>query len=268
MDIGENVTAILCVVVGILIIGTALIPIVQHASSGEESISIGGYNNDDESMYVIDLDPLDTISASYTEFEENNLSINGTPIRPRDMVLFGAVGDAFGDSMPDFIIMLNIDDLQVYYNGETYEPSAINLSVSNLIATFTFDSNGEITLTHAVKGCMVNAVDDLNLDLTRIYIPGYTDATFGANQAIFCNSRTYTAENIGTDSFSVNGTSYTVTVSESADAYRFSIDPEGYFGCPYAWTVCESSESQYAALYGIIPIMCILGMGYVLIRRF
>ena len=242
-SISDNVVAIIAVVVGILIIGTALVPIVQHASGGEETTITGINAGSNDSEYFLLITP-DTRYALYSVDE--TVTINGT----------------------------NVQEFEIEYRfGST-------------IASYV-DLNGTITLT----GYTMVGADSTTTTLDQFLFPiisstnsrnvpnsviGMTsEGSFIAGTGAFISWETLDSAGFFKDGEimdeegqpleSVEG----LTITDN-DNGTWTLSAEGgHFIGPETWTGhTAGGTSQYATLYGVIPIMCILAMAYVLIRRF
>lgn len=245
MDIGENVTAILCVVVGILIIGTALVPIVEHASQGGD-VTVTGTNqaSDDQYFLMVTDNTHYTLSIGHTD----DYTINGV-----------AVGSVV---LKEYVTDENVLTPE---NPGTY---AVN--------GYAVSGSGSYTLQPAeFPVILVGAVADpydttVALDIPNAVIGVMTDSTITVSQGVWAlvDGGTF-KDGVFYDDAGLPTEFDWITVSENSNG-TWTLSSEGdFFAGPQTWTGHETGgTSQYAALYGIIPIMCILGMGYVLIRRF
>lgn len=246
MDIGENVTAILCVIVGILIIGTALVPIVEHASEGEgetvtgtnqADIEAGGYflMITDTTRYVL------TIGSESATV--NGLEVSGLTVK--EMIT------------DDTVLDLTLPGTYTISGNAITGSGTYTLSAAAFPMIIVIDSDSDTSIALDVPNAVVGVFSE--------------QITAGPGQTVGWSSGTIR------DGVILDGSGEPVDTSEydwiivtENDNGTWTISDDGdAFAGPQTWTGhTAGGTSQYAALYGIIPIMCILGMGYVLIRRF
>lgn len=269
-SIGDNVMAIICVVVGILIIGCALVPIVDNASVVEtEETTItptSGYNTFTEES-VKWVGPLAEVVI---EADGTSLTLNGENVTT-PMTIYSAIGQSnqylwFSTSANKFVVF-------PAFSGEAEEMT--------IKGTVTY-SNGQISVTGTKAD---NTPYEQTMSAETLYI-NYADGYEGAaDTAIY--GLTSGSFNIGIGQMAVSQTGSTtvtietetlptgMTMTLSDDGSYATITPgSGKWWAPYEWTgtitttETVTSDSEYKALYNIIPVLCILGMAYVLIRRF
>lgn len=245
-SISENVVAMIAVVVGILIIGTALVPIVQHASEGEGEtvtgtnqvdIDAGGYYLmiTDTTRYVL---TIGSESATINGLEVSELTV-------KEMVTDNTVLDL---TLPGTYTISGT----AITGGTTYTLTA---AAFPMIAVTDADHDTSIALD--VPNAVVGVFSE-QITAGPGQSVGWSSGTI--RNGVILDSNGEPADTSEVDWIIVtendNGT---WTISDDGDA----------FAGPQTWTGrTAGGTSQYAALYGIIPIMCILAMAYVLIRRF
>jgi len=276
MDIGENVTAILCVIVGILIIGTALVPIVEHASQTEESETISGTNQGDGPYYTF-------ITGVHTLKLDDGGTLDGHPITDgvtlmRSYDFLNTQGEPVCYVSPSEFVVIDdstvsltdgtatITPAQVVITGTDSDSNSYTQTVA-LTSTAMLYTQDESNLTSSVPSAQINSKDMAECTISDgqsmdlVYWGADDDGTI-IPITTSTTSTPYEGVSLTKNS---NGT-VTVVISDNL--------PEGDYAVingPLEWSqtvTTGTGASQYAALYGIIPIMCILGMGYVLIRRF
>ena len=264
-SISENVVAMIAVVVGILIIGTALVPIVQHASSGTETTEIetGSNNYDSGDIVNYAVKSADTITYS---LDSSGLKANGQSIDGSTGTTVMAAGSPLAD--------INSIKIKVYASP-TVELRSGTLTVthSGVTATgITADSTEVSTELSGTNIMIIGPAETMPFaDPTEMIANLSSPAKIGQGQTLAYTiyGDDISEGTITTETASVDGLSLTHnadgTVTVAWDENDVSV--EGPIGWAQAVTTSEGS-SQYAALYGIIPIMCILAMAYVLIRRF
>lgn len=248
MDIGENVTAILCVVVGILIIGTALVPIVDHASQTEGDIITGTNQATADGYYFLMITDQTTYNIDINSTNDA-YSINGVAIGAITVV----------EKVSDEII------INLANNG------------SHTITGYTVTGSEACVLSPDLFPCIyIGGVADTDDTSVALTIPNATvgvvaeSLTVGSDDWVEIGGATFNDGIIYYDGQPVPATDYDwITITENANGTWTLVSTDYYLYGPQTWTGhTAGGTSQYAALYGIIPIMCILGMGYVLIRRF
>ena len=266
MDIGENVTAILCVIVGILIIGTALVPIVEHASSGTETTeTITGSNEYYEGQYMVN------ITKGHTAVLENDLpaTFDGMTFENNISILTNGIMGSLVCTIEPIMFVVADNDLQLGSGTVSLSPSQATITGTeyNNVGNSYSDT---FALTDATISSSEESLMTSIAPPTEVYAFA-TSATIGDGQIIYlpylesgdmkiATITTHTDELPTNDATMTKNDNGTITVNND----------EGMMA-PMEWTqtvTTSEGSSQYAALYGIIPIMCILGMGYVLIRRF
>lgn len=245
-NVSETVTAILCVVVGILVIGTALVPIVEHASEGDGETVTGTNAADiDNGGYFLMI--TDTTRYALTIGSES-ATINGQEVSNLAVI----------EKVTDNTVL----DLAV---PGTYTISGTAIT-GNITYTLSAAAFPMIIVTDADNDASIA------LDVPNAVVGVYSEQiTAGPGQSVGWDSGTIV------DGVILDGSGDPVDTSEidwiivtENDNGTWTISDDGdVFAGPQTWTGrTAGGTSQYAALYGIIPIMCILGMGYVLIRRF
>lgn len=268
-SIGDNVMAIICVVVGILIIGCALVPIVDNASVVEVENTTyeptSGYNSasSDANWFGI-VDSISIVNQGRTitvngEVFDGNLelktSYSGTYYSRTLLTQYNAVlrvYPAFDSSLTNYA--------EVYAATATY---------ANGVLSITGDLSAETTYSHSenIENLWVNyALDYSTMDETNIYGLVTSPFVIGEGQTAKSQNGNITLDTSSTE-FEYGTITHnddgTVTVTSSVNMYA-----------PYKWTgtlthtETTTTDSEYKTLYGIIPVLCILGMAYVLIRRF
>lgn len=266
MDIGENVTAILCVVVGILIIGTALVPIVEHASGSETTEIETGLNTrvPDTASYIVKAGETVTYSLG------DGLTVNGTSFT----MLSGESGSIIGNELIQVLIgtqkiTLYQESPKIYLSSGTVTVTSGNIAATGV----NQDDSSNYSTNIAVPNIMLSGPDAFlsfadNSDLSSGL---ESPARIGDGQTLEYIIYGDDEETTGTITTSTISNDYfTLTHNDDGTITAVWTDADIEVFGPVVWsqTVTTSEGSQYAALYGIIPIMCILGMGYVLIRRF
>lgn len=271
-SISENVVAMIAVVVGILIIGTALVPIVQHASQNGETETVSGSNTAlDWSSYIA------FVKGDHVlELDGGAATLDGDPISSIDLLNNYSSLDMYGGN----ICNVTPDHITVNDNGNVYlsEGTVSITPAQATIAGTEEGTNTSYTGTFALTNAVLSAQDSGTLSaIPDVY--GYMeDCTIGDGQTLYLE---YFSDSNYSDGVSVPITTSTESVSyEGATLTKNSngtvtvtlLDGDYYAQIlgPIEWsqTITTGGTSQYAALYGIIPIMCILAMAYVLIRRF
>lgn len=237
-SISGTVTAMICVVVGLLIIGCALVPVVEQAST-TKATATGGTNTYTGASWF-GTEPLADTNLEITT-SNNIMTINGVtyPSGNRVELYTGSFGDRD--------------------NGDRVTNSAAdNIKISG--KTYTID--GETKTYDWVSTSSIDLAKLFNNSLSSIYCE-MSSATIGASQAAYGWDNNDAWAKITVDSSVPDGFSRTTNDDGTASVAA----PYGTVG-PIEWLKTTVTTSEYAALYAIIPIMCILGMAYVLIRRF
>lgn len=245
-SISENVVAIIAVVVGLLIIGTALVPIVQHASEG------GGET-------VTGTNPADIDSGGYF------LMITDTTRYVLTITIESATVNG-----------LDVSNLTV--KESVTDDTVLDLTVPGTYTISGYTITGGTTYALSVAAFPMIVVTDpdddtsIALDVPNAVVGVFSDQiTAGPGQSVGWDRGTIR------DGVILDGNGDPVDTSEidwitvtENDNGTWTISDDGdIFAGPQTWTGhTAGGTSQYAALYGIIPIMCILAMAYVLIRRF
>ena len=264
-SISENVVAMIAVVVGILIIGTALVPIVQHASESETTEVETGLNTrvPDTAEYTVKAG--DTITYSLGD----GLTVNGTSFT----MIPGESGSIIGNELIQ--VLIGTQKITMYQESPKIDLSSGTVTVTsgNIAVTgVNQDDSSDYSTNIAAPNIMVSGPDtfvsfaddkDLKSGLE-------SPARIGDGQTleyfIYVDDEetgTITTSTISNDYFTLTHNDDGTITAVWNDA-----DIEVYGPVEWSQTVTTSEGSQYAALYGIIPIMCILAMAYVLIRRF
>lgn len=266
MDIGENVTAILCVIVGILIIGTALVPIVEHASGSETTEVETGLNTRVPDTAVYTVKAGETITYSLGD----GLTVNGTSFT----MTSGESGSIIGNELIQVLIGIQKitiyqESPKIYLSSGTVTVTSGNIAVTGVNQDDSSDYSTNIAapnITISGPDAFVSFADDKDLK-SGLESP----ARIGDGQTLEYIIYVDDEETAGTITTStISNDNFTLTHNDDGTitAVWNDADIEVYGPVEWSQTVTTSEGSQYAALYGIIPIMCILGMGYVLIRRF
>lgn len=274
-SISENVVAMIAVVVGILIIGTALVPIVQHASGTETTETVTGpntYDYDQDGSYFGIAKPGTAITLN-----NDGYSAKGTPIDLTDdqMTLRYADSD-FNPTGEEYIGLDNELLIYVY-------------SIEGISGDYIVLKSGTITV--AADGITITGITEDDADFTGAIPKSGSIALITSYRAVDQFLPKSDIFSLLTSPFTIGTGQYAMTMIDDAMAEITTVTeaPEGWGKTmnangtatysapegsmimgPLEWSqdVTTSGTSEYAALYGIIPIMCILAMAYVLIRRF
>lgn len=273
-SIGENVMAIICVVVGILIIGCALVPIVDNASfittDTTETQPTSGYNTisgSESGWYgVVDALSIEALGGSMTvngeSFTESSAPIELKP---------DYVGAGFGRSTATFKIRVYalFDDSIGSGPADYIDLATGTVTYSNgtLSITGVKTDSTEYSHTKSVSELYTNyALSYSNADDTEIY--GVTTSPF-----VIGENQTATVVSTG-QVLDTSTTEYAYgTITQNADG-TVTVTSSISVMAPYKWTgtlttgEITTESTEYADLFQIIPVLCILGMAYVLIRRF
>lgn len=277
-SIAGTVTAMICVVVGLLIIGCALVPVVEQASKTTEIIS--GQNTVDAGegyYYYADKGKVTLIGEIGSA-----TTINGVSVVGDDALIY--IGNFNDLGMGNPTVYVDSSVIEIHAPETTYtnytkvvvsmSGRSAHIEATDETETWTTDLNDA-----AIQLFNVN-IEELGLDKSNIY--GNTETpSFGKAQKIYFWNTEFvpvTSADVGTKNIPVEeaeGVFYEITVTDNGGVFSASgkVDtPRGeesiIFNAPVEWIKEQSTESEYSALYAIIPIMCILGMAYVLIRRF
>lgn len=266
-SISENVVAMIAVVVGILIIGTALVPIVQHASSGTETTEVVTGSNE------IDMGELfiPVTNSHMIELSLGVVTIDGVTTQENVRI----INDYFSEN-PSFVCIIEPLMITVGDNDQQLISGTVALTASQAIITGVgYDDNSSYSETFALTDAVISSAPTTIASAapgTDVYGEAVS-ATIGDGQAVYVLYGFPDVEfaTITTHSTASPTSAATLTKNDNGTV-TVTVNPdEGMLYAPMEWsqTVTTSEgSSQYAALYGIIPIMCILAMAYVLIRRF
>lgn len=274
-SIAGTVTAMICVVVGLLIIGCALVPVVEQASKTTEIIS--GQNTVDDNQgyyYYADKGKVTLIG------EIGSTTINGVSIGDAD-VYIGNFDSLSANNSTVHIgpSEIEINELETTYTNYTkvvvsMSGRSAHIEATDGTETWTTDLNDAAILMFDVD------IDVIKLDRSNIYAPADTPS-FGKAQTVYIWNQGWmpiTSADVGTKNIPSEedeGAFLEITVTDdgggvfsaSGKINTPTVELDLIFYAPLEWTAEKSTESEYSALYAIIPIMCILGMAYVLIRR-
>jgi hypothetical protein len=272
-SIAGTVTAMICVVVGLLIIGCALVPVVEQASTvrTDETITteVSGYNhlNSETNGWFGLVDEVTiatdgtTITVNGETFTENyNPSINSA---------IGYLGNlAFCNVSNNRLIVTKYLDTSLENSLNLSSGTAV---YDGSVLTITGITTGSVPYTYSSDFSQIYAkipVEYFTEDETEWYGTSSSPIIIGEGQRCISNSGSTVIETTTTE---VSGG---ITMVNNDDHTATLTFESGTWYGPYKWvgytttTETTTTESEYAALYAIIPIMCILGMAYVLIRRF
>lgn len=259
-SIGDNVMAIICVVVGILIIGCALIPIVDNASHITE-----------DTTATVDMAGSNTITGDtrYAYLDELIITVDGTTTIINGETVTGVFGvySQLVNRAPVLVRSYHQVTLNASFTG-TEEVSFSNGSVTYSNGTLTA-TNGTDTYTAEYNRLFIDRATDLGYDdMTKVYGVVSSPCIIGEGQLLMLKD--------GDTSVTMNTTEppegVTITKNEG-DTFATITFTGNWYG-PLGWEGTrttggiETVETEYASLYNMIPILCILGMAYVLIRRF
>ena len=245
-SISENVVAMIAVVVGVLIIGTALVPIVQHASEGEGETVTGTNPTDiDDGGYFLMI--TDTTRYALTIGNDSS-TINGLEVSTLAVI----------EKVTDNTVLDPTRPGTYTINGNTITGSeTYALSAATFPMIIVTDSDNDPSIALDVPNAVVGVFSD--------------QITAGPGQSVAWSSGTIVDGVILDSSGEPEDPSDVdwITVTENDNGTWTISDDGDVFAGPQTWTGrTAGGPSQYAALYGVIPIMCILAMAYVLIRRF
>lgn len=258
-SIAGTVTAILCVVIGLLIIGTALVPIVENASETETTETVTGQN-------TINNEFLEDIGYGVLR---NGLTTSGS--NGNDVTIDGHSFDTVTILMDDLYL---VADSQEAYISVLGPANSFNLSAENgsytITGTYLID-NLEDTYEFSGSYSFIAILADLEdigsiVSNDDVLAPVTPPVTIGSSQEflLFVDGIT---KKIDIDS--VLPDDMTRTANDNG-TFTFSYSGSGRLLAPLEWSqeTTVTTSSEYAPLYAIIPIMLILSMAYVLIRRF
>lgn len=266
-SISENVVAIIAVVVGILIIGTALVPIVEHASGGPGTTETVTGSNEYQADWIF---PFAQITENYVlKLDDGNATLNGNRINGPMTVANNSPMDNLNDLA---LFVLSTSSIIVYdMEDGTITLSEGTITITSNQASVTGDYSGDpYENTFSLTDAILYSEDatDLtdNIPASKLYSL-MASCTIGDGQTLFAYSEDTSVTPITTNSASVPSG---MTLTKNSNGTVTVVSPQDAIIGPIGWsqTITTGGTSQYAALYGIIPIMCILAMAYVLIRRF
>lgn len=266
-SIGDNVMAIICVVVGVLIIGCALVPIVDKASV----ITIGEDVTEDRSgtntLSVTDQYLLGYVESLTVTTDGAKLTVNGNEYTGPEFRAFPRIGDTYY--------------ARFYSTNITLMPG---LTGSNQVTlangTFTY-SAGMITVTGPDDYTLSMEVSTLAINNAKELTDNpdtelYGRMTTPIDSCIIGEDQKFIYSN-GLDVYTTDSTNLpsgvSITKNTNETFATVSFESGAWYG-PYVWAgtviISEQTEeqSEFASLYGMIPVLCILAMAYVLIRRF
>lgn len=269
-SITKTVTAIICVIIGILIIGGALVPIVEQASKTDGGTEMS-YNTpmvgDEYGGFYAKKDSGQLRIAVLSDAIE----INGVPIEGyMSISLTNAYGQPIGN-------ILHLDNGAVYINGAQLKNATVMFAASTIdIAGETIEGE-EYTLKmdatqtddpYSFSGIYSDLFDDIIhfADILSVYTFLASPATFVEGQ----NIAYQTGDGVGIITIDTQQVDNPyIHVENAGDRVTVTADSGVILIGPCAWSVdTEEGPSQYAALYAIIPVLCIIAMAYVLIREF
>lgn len=264
-SIAGTVTAVLCVVVGLLIIGSALVPIVEHASETETTETVTGNNT----------------------IDEQSVSLLGYGVPKKSLTASGSSGSVTvdGQDLGGCVILILQNDGQVSIfqhgtqirldrsQGEIYRLESLSLTAEDGSFSVEYIEEGEAgTISGSYLLAMITSTE---LEPLRafgsddsIFAAMLSPVTIGSEQSFFCiDTENMSITKVDAESVLPEGMSRT----ENADgSITFEYSGSNTLFAPLEWTeeTTTAERSEYAPLYAIIPIMLILSMAYVLIRRF
>lgn len=265
-SIAGTVTAMICVVVGLLIIGCALVPVVEHASSGTTE-TVTGLNSvtDLSSGVECNVENDETITYSL----DSGVTVNGESIT---MISGESVAVMGNDEIKILIgtakITVKLVTPNILLSSGTVTITSSSIAVSGINQADNSEYSAAITASNVrLSGPYVAFPFAEPKNITTLLS---SPAKIGQGQTLtYYDASDESEGTVTTDTASDS----TLTLTHNTDGtltatWDDSNEDLEVYG-PMEWTQTVTSEgSQYAALYGIIPIMCILGMAYVLIRRF
>lgn len=266
-SIGDNVMAIICVVVGLLIIGCALVPIVDNASSTETTVvtETSGYNtlSDNIASSYPDwwLQPVEEIVISVTD---SGVIMNDEDyVQDANIFIYPNIGSLVWATVD--VSANTISVRNAFGTAATLTSGTISFANGNVTIAGS-GSDGEYQASKSTSKLMVTANgQSFTADPTTIYGISSTPVTIGEGQYV-----RWFADIITTESTTLPEGVTMQTNSDGTATISWPADSKYY--APYKWegsiTTTTTEESEYANLYAMIPVLCILGMAYVLIRRF
>lgn len=254
-SIAGTVTAILCVVVGLLIIGTALVPIVEHAST--ETTTEEGQNIVADDAYYLAF-----LSNGVYDIQKTSTGglINGELVGAFDIRL----------NITDYqtVLSLQIDNgVHLYMDGGNVEIQAAIVTVTD--SAVTVEGSGNMT---SYERSDVPPYLDSQSDIAFGTIPySYLSSPvkIGSSQIAYVPTMDgwMTVDGSTEPGTYVIAEPYVITVAKNGGLTEISWSFDMDILAPITYIEETATASQYSALYAIIPVMLILSMAYVLIRR-
>lgn len=263
-SIAGTVTAVLCVVVGLMIIGTALVPIVENASETETTTTetATGENTLNEAL---------SENIGYGVVR-NDLAASGSD---PNITIDGHTFDKATILMDDGTTLTITDTNDILMTPGEIELMTFTLSAEN--GSYTISATTDDNEPYETSGSYSFITIFVDLEDTRfvasddeILAPVTPPVTIGHDQELlFIDIEDMSCTMVSADSVLPDD----MTRTENDDgSYTFSYSEPSIICAPLEWTqettVTVTETSEYAPLYAILPIMLILSMAYVLIRRF
>lgn len=251
-SIAGTVTAILCVVVGLLIIGTALIPIVEHAST--ETTTEEGQNDVGDDPYYLAF-----LSNGIYDIQKTSTGglINGEPI--------GAFYIRLDITTYMELVSLQIDEsvhLYIENDGTIVETQAARVIVTD--SAVTVEGSGNVTsYERSDTPPYLDSQSKLTFGIPLYSYPS-SPVKIGSSQAAYAPSMDGW---MTVDGSTEPGNYGPITVTKNGGLTEISWSADIDVLAPVTYIEETATASQYSALYAIIPVMLILSMAYVLIRR-
>lgn len=274
-SIAGTVTAMICVVVGLLIIGCALVPVVEQASGTKTTETVTGSN-----PYSSDVQLSTEVTDDYTMMlADGSVTVNGKQMQGTLYLqnnydfMEGAVNSIFTISSERITVKQEDGVSSISLNSGT-----ATITPTQIIVTGKEYSHPDrdYSVTHALNDAAIvtsNQSDLVQVAPSDKIFTMMNSATIGDGQTMTLFYGDFDNPSIATitTQTAASPTSAATLTKNANGTVTVSIDNEqGTIYAPIGWsqTVTTFEDSQYAPLYAIIPIMCILGMAYVLIRRF
>lgn len=268
-SIAGTVTAVLCVVVGLLIIGSALVPIVEHASETttetETTEEYSGTNTSSiDRVFWIPEEVTVTCSVS-----DSTTTINGSEYSHAGSIKIGTSGSNINSYITiDSTHAMVLSTVAVGNSGGlTLNEATLTYGNGSLTVAGTTSDSADFSRTVEAVAIVFENVDGMPESETYRYLD--SPFTIGSEQKAYAMhgmliTTSTAAADLPEGLTMVLNDNNTATLSFSS----------GYYLGPVNWhstvttTETTTTTSEYAPLYAIIPIMLILSMAYVLIRRF
>lgn len=262
-SIGDNVMMIICVVVGILIIGCALIPIVDNASHTTEDTTAVIEMNGDNTVPTTSTSRCADLTTLVITVDGTTTTINGETVTGVFNVYSRLI-----NTVPVIVRSYHQVTLDpVLTGGESVSISTGTVTYNEGTLTAT---DGENTYSAQFEHLYINRATDLGYDdLTKVYANISSPCIIGEGQRLMLVND----DTVITADTTEPPEGVTITKNEGDTFATVTFSSGSWFG-PIEWEGTrttggiETVETEYAALYNMIPVLCILGMAYVLIRRF